>query len=369
MALKFDNESASAKSHRLSARVVDLENKVSYFEAVQRELISSAPLKSTTNTRGGRRPKADREADREAELEAVIDSMKRVIERLQRENGVLRKSGTSNQKYVEVGRENRSLKNKLEELNAALADCKKKEVAQTDATRRAATAREGLSQARRELKKDRSALSETRTQASSLQKEVNDAHARAQKAEEALSRVRRGAEDAMVKLREKCSSLDSEGKRRESKLAQASSDLEESQQYCEELRARLGRIAAEGGPATADAGNLAAHNKALEEQVGQLRAMVRAGKQRAAGHGGAAGEFSYDDVVELYERTSGERDKLATEVAQLRAELSAFDPAFFEELEDLKFTSAQVAQQRDFYEATSRELSERLGIDHRLADA
>ena len=80
-------------------------------------------------------------------------------------------------------------------------------------------------------------------------------------------------------------------------------------------------------------------------------------------------EFSYDDVVELYERTSGERDKLATEVAQLRAELSAFDPAFFEELEDLKFTSAQVAQQRDFYEATSRELSERLGIDHRLADA
>jgi len=239
--------------------------------------------------------------------------------------------------------------------------------------RRAATAREQLFQARGALKKDRSALAEALAQASSHQVQLDEAQARAQKAEEALGRTKRGAEDAIAQLRDKCKNLDFEGNRRESMLAQASSDLAESQQNCEELRAResklLGRVAAEGNADTNDAANLAARSKALEEQVGQLRAMVRSRKHRSAGHGGAAGEFSYDDVVELYERSSGEREKLAAEVAQLRAELAAFDPAFFEELEELKVSTVQVAQQRDFYEAASRELSERLGIEHRLADA
>ncbi|KAL0030510.1 hypothetical protein WJX79_000290 [Trebouxia sp. C0005] len=60
------------------------------------------------------------------------------------------------------------------------------------------------------------------------------------------------------------------------------------------------------------------------------------------------------------------RDRLAlieTENADMREELSAFDPAFFDEIEDLKYDHHQLQLQCTEYESIVRELSAQLGID------
>lgn len=60
------------------------------------------------------------------------------------------------------------------------------------------------------------------------------------------------------------------------------------------------------------------------------------------------------------------REKLAvveTENSDMREELSAFDPAFFDEIEDLKYDHHQLQLQCTEYESIVRELSDQLGID------
>ncbi|KAL0024417.1 hypothetical protein WJX77_000946 [Trebouxia sp. C0004] len=60
------------------------------------------------------------------------------------------------------------------------------------------------------------------------------------------------------------------------------------------------------------------------------------------------------------------RERLAlieTENADMREELSAFDPAFFDEIEDLKYDHHQLQLQCTEYESIVRELSAQLGID------
>ena len=47
----------------------------------------------------------------------------------------------------------------------------------------------------------------------------------------------------------------------------------------------------------------------------------------------------------------------------MREELSAFDPAFFDEIEDLKYDHHQLQLQCTEYESIVRELSAPLGID------
>lgn len=60
------------------------------------------------------------------------------------------------------------------------------------------------------------------------------------------------------------------------------------------------------------------------------------------------------------------RDKIIqveAENADMREELSAFDPAFFDEIEDLKYDHHQLQVQCSEYENIVRELSGQLGID------
>lgn len=54
---------------------------------------------------------------------------------------------------------------------------------------------------------------------------------------------------------------------------------------------------------------------------------------------------------------------IEAENADMREELSAFDPAFFDEIEDLKYDHHQLQIQCSEYENIVRELSGQLGID------
>ena len=48
---------------------------------------------------------------------------------------------------------------------------------------------------------------------------------------------------------------------------------------------------------------------------------------------------------------------------QLRKELGAFDPAFFEEIEDLKYNYQKSVERNVLYERQLRQLSRQFGVD------
>ena len=54
---------------------------------------------------------------------------------------------------------------------------------------------------------------------------------------------------------------------------------------------------------------------------------------------------------------------IESENADMREELSAFDPAFFDEIEDLKYDHHQLQLQCTEYESIVRELSGQLGLN------
>ena len=50
-------------------------------------------------------------------------------------------------------------------------------------------------------------------------------------------------------------------------------------------------------------------------------------------------------------------------ILQLRKELEAFDPAFFEEIEDLKFNYQKSVERNVLYERQLRQVSRQFGVD------
>lgn len=48
---------------------------------------------------------------------------------------------------------------------------------------------------------------------------------------------------------------------------------------------------------------------------------------------------------------------------QLRKELEAFDPAFFEEIEDLKYNYQKAVERNVLYERQLRQMSRQFGVD------
>ncbi|KAM7435377.1 hypothetical protein ABFA07_014698 [Porites harrisoni] len=72
------------------------------------------------------------------------------------------------------------------------------------------------------------------------------------------------------------------------------------------------------------------------------------------------------DDVELRTRLKTvelERDRLSHEIIKLKKELEAFDPAFFEEIEDLKYNYQKSVERNVLYERQLRQLSRQFGVD------
>ena len=213
---------------------------------------------------------------------------------------------------------------------------KKKLSAQEEQTKRATQATHTTSGVRRELKKAQTDRQRAVDHAGALQTEVDEAHARAQVAEDSLERVTRRTEGTLAQLRTRNGVLEEEATQREEKLAQVSAQLTEALQYQEELRTRLGR--GEEGDGGGDGGGV---SSTMQVELERLRRLVQEGGA-ASGETPQGASMQYGELAELYGRLLEDRDRIAAEAETMREELSAFDPAFFEELEDLKYDFEQV---------------------------
>ena len=81
--------------------------------------------------------------------------------------------------------------------------------------------------------------------------------------------------------------------------------------------------------------------RTTQEELERLRRLVQEGGA-ASGETPQGASMQYGELAELYGRLLEDRDRIAAEAETMREELSAFDPAFFEELEDLKYDFEQV---------------------------
>lgn len=81
--------------------------------------------------------------------------------------------------------------------------------------------------------------------------------------------------------------------------------------------------------------------RTTQAELERLRRLVQEGGA-ASGETPQGASMQYGELAELYGRLLEDRDRIAAEAETMREELSAFDPAFFEELEDLKYDFEQV---------------------------
>ena len=350
LAAKFAAEDGQRENAVLTTRVNELQALTDYLRRGQ--AASGGPVGGGP---GGGAKGSRRKREREIELEAVIESMKRVVEKQQHENEHLRKTGTTNAKFMDLTRENRTLKKGKAEMTVTVAELEKQLAAAEETAKRATQANHTTSGVRRELKKSQSERERAVEHSTALQAEVDEAHARAQVAEDSLERVRRGTDGALAQLRTRNAGLEEEASRREDKLAQVSAQLAEALQYQEELRARLGQAGAGGG---------GEGSAAMQDELERLRRLVQDGGA-ATGSTPAGASMSYAELAELYGRLLSDRDRVAAEAEAMREELSAFDPAFFEELEDLKYEFEQVKMQNQQYVSARRHATPRRAVPSR----
>jgi DNA repair exonuclease SbcCD ATPase subunit len=104
--------------------------------------------------------------------------------------------------------------------------------------------------------------------------------------------------------------------------------------------------------------DLRAAERRVEELVAEQQARVHLTPSGAsASHGGGAGA---DGELRKAREIA---KKLQEENEDLRAELNSFDPAFFDEIEDLKYNHNEMVKLVDRYETLLQHLSSRYGFD------
>ena len=301
LAAKFSAEDAQRENTVLTTRTNELQALTEYLRRGQAAAgQGGGPGGVGGGGSPGGGPKGDRrKREREIELEAVIDSMKRVVEKQQHENEHLRKTGTTHAKFMDLTRENRSLKKVKGEMEVSVAELEKQLAAAEELAKRATQTNHTTAGVRRELKKAQSERERSVEHSNGLQAEVDEAHARAQVSEDSLERVRRGTDGALAQLRTRNAGLEDEAARREDKLAQVSAQLAEALQYQEELRARLGQ-AGSGGDGS----------QAMQHELDQLRRILQDGGA-AQGSTPAGASMGYAELAELYGRLLSDRDRVA----------------------------------------------------------
>jgi len=299
------------------------------------------------------------------DLEQVIEGLTELVATTQAENEQLKRSGKKE------GHELRSWKKKAEAMEAELSESRSKVAAADDLQGRITKLNDIGVRTARQLKKQ----TETTEKLRALVSELNDHKARLEGEmkgmEEQLSaatrdhstvaatnhefdREKKLLEDSMITLNDKNKRLESQLERWRKELTEARAELDEAQYSIEKLQGRESQLQRElsglrAGQSEMDGlGDEVQNLKQLAKQLQEENVRLLR-KQGGGGGGGNAGG-------------SEEIGKLEQENRDLRAELASFDPAFWDEIEDLKYREHESKNLCRKYERMLREASETYGF-------
>ncbi|XP_047188971.1 centrosomal protein of 290 kDa isoform X2 [Scophthalmus maximus] len=372
--LRFQLEQTNRDLPRLKDQVADLKEMCSALKKEKAEV-----KKKLVHIQG-----AGHSGKTVPELEKTIGLMKKVVERVQRENEMLKKSGApaSQDNAAALERENQKLKADYETLKSqSEAELSSKLESKTRGLEKIVMENERL---RKEIRREMEAAERLRATKTGL--EVNNDKLEAeleetkQRLRAALSRpIAEGADNktwnASVVTRmfeNKMKELEKELSHKTLSLSELKQRLKEANEREEGARTSIGQLEDQVDmlkicptAAKTDAG-LAKEFQAMRLVYTELQKENEDLKNRLSEYSEPYGEASSKpDLAKLRTRLQAaetEKVKLHAEVHKLQRELENFDPTFFEEIEDLKYNYNLEVKKNILLEEQLRKVCDRFGV-------
>ncbi|XP_038142844.1 centrosomal protein of 290 kDa isoform X2 [Cyprinodon tularosa] len=363
--LRLQLEQASKDLPRLKNQVADLKEMCTALKQEKAEVDKKLAHIRGTGYSGKTVP----------ELEKTIGLMKKVVERVQRENEALKKSSVhpNQSRVVALEKENEKLKADYEKLkHQSEAELGAKLEAKTKGLEKIAMENERL---RKEIKREMEAAERLRVTKTSLEltneKLESELEETKQRLHAALSKaVAVGSDTKATKATVITRMFENKMKELEKELSQKTSSVSELKRQLKEAKEREER-----------AQMRVLH---LEDQVDMLQKFpaadvgpskelqaVRLGnaklKQKlnedAAQDSEACPEPGSGNLKRLLQAAESEKSQLQAELRRLRKELKNFDPNFFEELEDLKYNYNLELKKNVLLEEQLKKVCDRFGVE------
>ncbi|XP_038636322.1 centrosomal protein of 290 kDa isoform X7 [Scyliorhinus canicula] len=391
--LRFQLEQANKDLPRLKDQIANLQEMYQFLKKEKVEL-----ERKLGNVRG-----SGRSGKTVPELEKTIGLMKKVVERVQRENEELKKAPgvISREKQTCLEKENERLKSELEKLKMQIGgQLTLRYESKTKGVEKILSENERL---RKELKKEGDCAEKLRIAKNNLEimneklsvqleetsKRLSFAESRGPQLEGADSKswksivVTRMYESKIKEMEADITKknqnltdlrhLLSESTANEQKLAKQIGDLEEKievlKHFPEEAKTEPGL--------TRELQLLRLTNDRLEKEKAELLHQLQVcRKQTGAAAESSSSRNACDDVLDRKDKLIGElvelqtqlkvsdleKQQLQEEIKSLKKELKNFDPSFFEELEDLKFNYNQEVKRNILLEEQLKKLAEQFGV-------
>ncbi|XP_062931238.1 centrosomal protein of 290 kDa isoform X5 [Cynocephalus volans] len=381
--LKFQLEQANKDFPRLKNQVRDLKEMCEFLKKEKAEV-----ERKLGHVRG-----SGRSGKTIPELEKTIGLMKKVVEKVQRENEQLKKASgiLTSEKMANIELENEKLKAELEKLKAHLGrQLSMHYESKTKGTEKVVAENERL---RKELKKETEAAEKLRIAKNNLEilnekmtvqleetaKRLQIAESRGPQLEGADSKswksivVTRMYENKLKDLETDIAKknqsitdlkqLVKEATEREQKVKKYTEDLEQQIEILKHVPEGAGTE--QGLKREIQVLRLA--NSQLDKEKAELIHQIEVNKDQ----NGA--ESTIPDADKLKEKVKDletqlktsdlEKQHLKEEIKKLKKELENFDPSFFEEIEDLKYNYKEEVKKNILLEEKFKKFSEQLGVE------
>ncbi|XP_047249000.1 centrosomal protein of 290 kDa isoform X6 [Girardinichthys multiradiatus] len=318
------------------------------------------------------------------ELEKTIGLMKKVVERVQRENVALKKSGVhaDQDRVAALEKENEKLKADYEkQKHQSEAEQMAKLESKTKGLERIVMENERL---RKEIKREMEATERLRVTKTSLEVSNEKLESELENTKErlrtALSKtVTVGSDSKASKATVVTRMFENKMKELERELSQKTSSVSELKQQLKEAKEReeraqtwarqledqvdmLQRFPAAPRTNVGHTKELQAVRLATTEPERRTMELKQKLKEDAEQDSEASPEPGYGNLKRLLQAAESEKSKLQGEVRKLRKELENFDPTFFEELEDLKYNYNMEVKKNILLEEQLKKVCDQFGV-------
>ncbi|KAL6106277.1 cep290 [Pungitius sinensis] len=372
--LRFQLEQTDKDLPRLKNEVEDLKEMCSALKKDKADVEKRLSHKSGAGPSGKTVP----------ELEKTVGLMKKVVERVQRENDTLRKSGAAaNQdKVAALEREREKLKADYEKLKSqSEAELSSKLESKTKGLEKIVMENERL---RRDIKREMEAAQRLRETKASLEATNEKLEGELEEAQQRLQAALSGAiaqgtsSKASVVTRmfdHKMKELEKELSQKTRSLSEHKRQLKEMKQSQERAQITIGELQGQvdtlrGFPTSPQAGGgvtkeLQARRwmtSDLEEENAELKRRLDECSEDTSS------TPDHAKLRRVLHAAEAEKTKLQGEVRKLKKELENFDPTFFEEIEDLKYNYNSEVKKNILLEERLKKVCDRFGVQAELPD-
>ncbi|CAJ1056113.1 centrosomal protein of 290 kDa isoform X1 [Xyrichtys novacula] len=375
--LRFQLEQANKDLPRLKNQVSDLKEMYSVLKKEKADV-----EKKLAHIRG-----AGHSGKTVPELEKTIGLMKKVVERVQRENETLKKSSApaNQEKIAALEQENQKLKDDFDKLKSqSEAELNSKLESKTKGLEKIVMENERL---RREIKREMETAERLRVTKTSVEVTNEKLEAELEETKQrlraALSKpIAEGADSKTWKASVVTRMFENKMKELEKELAQKTSSLSELKDRLKDVTEREDRAQISirqledqvdllrSYPAAKTEGGLMKEfqamrlvNSELQKENAELKQRLSENREK---HGETSSKLDHAKLRHLLQAAEKEKSQLQTEVTKLKKELESFDPAFFEEIEDLKYNYNVEVKKNVLLEEELRKVCDQFGVKAEL---